>query len=63
MKGGRVPGRRLSKRGDLGATRVHSGVAASLFALLLWQGVSAGQESVGRDQERDCTLVKVGGTR
>ena len=61
MKGGRVPGRRLSKRGDLGATRVHSGVAASLFALLLWQGVSAGQESVGRDQERDCTLVKVGG--
>ena len=61
MKGGRVPSRRLSKRGDLGATRVHSGVAASLFALLLWQGVSAGHESVGQDQERDCTLVKVGG--
>ena len=67
MTRGRVPGSRpldganaaargQDPRGLLGATGVLSGVAAALFALPCWQGEAAGQE-----EERDCTLVGVGG--
>lgn len=71
MTPGRVPGSRLLGRANLGAlgrkplgnvheflaaTAVVSGVAAALFVLLCWQGEAAGQE-----EERDCTLVGVGG--
>ena len=67
MTRGRMPGSRLLERAEggargrdphrlVGATGVLSGVAAALFALPCWQGEAAGQE-----EERECTLVGVGG--
>ena len=62
MRRGKGPDDAPRRQGDPDAVGGRTGVAAALCAILLLQGVSAGQEQeAGQERERDCTLVRVGG--
>ncbi len=62
MRCGKGPDDAPPRQKDPADVGVRAGAAAALFVILIWQGVSAGQEQEAeQEQERDCTLVRVGG--